>query len=61
LIDGLLGGYHLKEDGVTPRKDGHFDHLIDALRYGCWNIFGVATSNIRFDQMPASLASVGRR
>jgi hypothetical protein len=60
LVDGLLGGYHLKEDGVTPRKDGHFDHLIDALRYGVYNLFGVATSNLRPDQMPSSLASVRR-
>ncbi len=44
LIDGLMGGYHLKEDGVTPRKDGHYDHLIDALRYGLWNLFGISTS-----------------
>ena len=55
LIDGLAGGYHLKEDGVTPRKDGFFDHLVDALRYGVFNIFGVATSNLRPDQMPTSL------
>lgn len=60
LIDGLLGGYHLKEDGVTPRKDGHFDHLIDALRYGVYNLFGVAVSALRPDQMPSSLASVKR-
>lgn len=55
LIDGLSGGYHLKEDGVTPRKDGTFDHEIDALRYGVWNLFGVTTSALRPDQMPTSL------
>jgi hypothetical protein len=55
LVDGLAGGYHLKEDGVTPRKDGFFDHLCDALRYGVFNLFGVATSNLRPDQMPSSL------
>lgn len=56
LIDAMAGGYHLKEDGVTPRKDGHFDHEVDALRYGLWNLFGIATSNLRPDQMPSSLA-----
>ena len=45
LIDGLLGGYNLKDDGVTPQKDGFFDHEIDALRYGIWCLFGVAMSS----------------
>ncbi len=60
LVDALCGGYHLKDDGVTPRKDGFFDHLCDSLRYGVYNLFGVATSNLRLDQMPTSLASVRR-
>lgn len=58
LVDGLLGGYHLKEDGVTPRKDGHFDHLIDALRYGCFNLFGVSNSAMNISKFPTSLAAV---
>lgn len=37
LIASLSGGYHLKDDGVTPKKDGTYDHLPDALRYGVWN------------------------
>jgi Phage terminase large subunit len=60
LIDGLAGGYHLKEDGVTPRKDGHFDHECDALRYGNWNIFGVASSAMSVGTIPSSLASTRR-
>ena len=56
LIDGLLGGYHLKEDGVTPRKDGQFDHEIDALRYGMYNLFGLALSSVRPEDLPRSLA-----
>lgn len=55
LIDGLAGGYHLKEDGVTPRKDGTYDHEIDALRYGNYNLFGVATSTYSGD-LPTSIA-----
>lgn len=39
LIDALAGGYHYKDDGVTPHK-GLYDHGVDALRYGVWNIFG---------------------
>lgn len=55
LLDGLAGGYNLKEDGVTPRKDGFFDHLVDSLRYGVYNLFGVAVSSLRPDQLPHSL------
>lgn len=55
LVDGLTGGYHLKEDGVTPRKDGFFDHLIDALRYGIWNLFGITTSGVDTSGLPKSL------
>ncbi len=33
LIAGLKGGYHLKDDGVTPKKDGTYDHGVDTLRY----------------------------
>lgn len=40
LISGLSGGYHLKDDGTTPVKDGFYDHLIDALRYGVDNVIG---------------------
>lgn len=41
LSGGLAGGYHFKRDGITPFKDGYYDHLVDALRYGLFNIFGV--------------------
>lgn len=44
LIGGLSGGYCFKDDGITPRKDGYYDHLVDALRYGLWNIYGATTS-----------------
>lgn len=44
LVNALAGGYHLKEDGVTPHKDGYYDHCVDALRYGCWNIWGATSS-----------------
>ncbi len=33
LIAALKGGYHLKDDGVTPKKDGTYDHGVDTLRY----------------------------
>lgn len=34
LIAALSGGYHFKENGTEPFKDGYYDHLPDALRYG---------------------------
>jgi hypothetical protein len=49
LIDGFAGGYELdsqaiaKTDNVKllsrPKKDGFFDHLMDALRYTFVNLF----------------------
>jgi len=56
LVDALLGGYHLKEDGVTPRKDGYFDHLVDALRYGIYNLFGTTLSAMLPEHLPTSVA-----
>lgn len=39
LIDALKGGYHLDKDGQTPKKDGFYDHMADAFRYGIVNLF----------------------
>ncbi len=58
LIDGLSGGYHFKEDGITPHK-GLYDHLIDALRYGVWNLFGSALSTSA--SIPSSVAYWSKR
>ena len=44
LVNALKGGYHLKDDGVTPFKDGYYDHSVDAFRYGVWNLWGAAAS-----------------
>ncbi len=40
VIEGMRGGYHLDDMGVKPVKDGFYDHLQDALRYGIINLFG---------------------
>lgn len=45
LIGALAGGYHLKDDGVTPHKDGYYDHLADCLRYGIVNVLGASMSS----------------
>lgn len=39
-IAGFKGGYRLKDDGVTPFKDGYYDHLMDDLRYGVFSLYG---------------------
>lgn len=39
-IAALKGGYRLKDDGVTPHKDGFYDHLMDDLRYGIYHVKG---------------------
>lgn len=54
LKGALAGGYHFKKDGVTPEKDGYYDHLVDALRYGIWNIFGTQTT--MSSSIPQSIA-----
>jgi hypothetical protein len=54
LSGGLAGGYHLKKDGVTPNKDGYYDHLVDALRYGVYNLCG-AQANTTIS-IPQSIA-----
>ena len=44
LIEGMAGGYHYpperegKASAEVPWKDGYYDHLQDALRYGVINI-----------------------
>ncbi len=46
LIKAFLGGYYydtMRGGGVRmePKKDGYYDHLVDALRYGLTNTLGV--------------------
>lgn len=47
LIAGLKGGYHLKEDGITPKKDGLYDHGVDTLRYYVYYRRGRGLSNLK--------------
>lgn len=56
LINGLAGGYHLKDDGVTPRKDGYYDHLCDTLRYGIWNTLVGGQYTAHYGDVPTSVA-----
>ena len=56
LCGGLAGGYHFKKDGITPHKDGYYDHLIDAFRYGVYNIYGVFGSSTLTTNLPSSVA-----
>src|SRR5690606_5385907 len=38
LIEAMRGGYRLDEKtGEKPVKDGYYDHLADALRYGLYS------------------------
>lgn len=59
LTGGLAGGYHFKKDGVTPFKDGYYDHLVDTLRYGMYNLFGANVSTVDTSNLPTNIASVG--
>jgi hypothetical protein len=53
LINALSGGYHLKDDGITPHKDGFYDHEVDALRYGVDNVLGASQTGVT---LPLSIA-----
>jgi hypothetical protein len=46
LIDGFLGGYKLDKSGTAPFKDGWYEHVMDALRYGVVNLYGAITQNM---------------
>jgi len=56
FIGGLSGGYHLKDDGVTPAKDGYYDHFADAFRYGVWNVLGPDSGSAGNANLPQSVA-----
>jgi hypothetical protein len=56
FIGALSGGYHLKDDGVTPKKDGYYDHFADAFRYGIWNVLGPDTGSKSAEGIPTSVA-----
>jgi len=54
LTSALRGGYHMDKDGQKPFKDGYYDHLCDALRYGVDNVYGGMAPQ-RFDHLPQNL------
>lgn len=56
LLGALAGGYHFKDDGVTPKKDGYYDHLVDCLRYLVWNLFGASLTTADASNLPNSVA-----
>lgn len=57
LIEAFRGGYH-RLDGVDdPAKDGYYDHLVDALRYGAVHLY----KRMRFGSMEATFRdTIGR-
>lgn len=55
LCAALGGGYHFKRDGITPHKDEFYDHEVDALRYGDYNLFGT-NEGTTTSTMPVSIA-----
>lgn len=55
LINALKGGYRFKEDGVTPFKDGYYDHAADAFRYGVWNLWG-STGTVSSTSLATNIA-----
>jgi len=64
LISALAGGYHLDDRGQKPVKDGFYDHVVDANRYGIVNLFlgGASPSPVTGSQyhenLPTSMSYV---
>lgn len=56
LVNALKGGYRLAEDGETPFKDGFYEHIADALRYGIvMNTTHGGETSLRVSSIPDSL------
>ena len=57
LIGAMRGGYRLDDEGKKPVKDGYYDHVADAFRYGCVNLIGSGSiATVQGHQAPVSLA-----
>lgn len=41
LVRAMRGGYRLDASGQKPVKDGMYDHVADALRYGVYNLYDI--------------------
>lgn len=55
LTAALSGGYAFKKNGNIPAKDGFYDHLVDCLRYGVFNVLGAEMLGARRFKQPASI------
>lgn len=55
LIDSMKGGYHMDDKGMKPKKDGFYDHLADAMRYGVTNVLG-GGGYYANDSLPSNLS-----
>jgi hypothetical protein len=56
LIDAMKGGYRLDRMGEKPYKDGFYEHVADAFRYGVVNVLGGSNQgNMTSENLPASI------
>lgn len=55
LIDAMKGGYRLDKMGEKPFKDGFYDHVSDAYRYGVLNALGGGYNVGHFKTLPTSI------
>lgn len=65
LINAMKGGYHLEEalrdnrKDPMPKKDGYYDHVSDAFRYGMVNLFGGSVDRAEVHNLPGNLGYGG--
>jgi len=55
MIDAMKGGYRLDKTGEKPFKDGFYEHVMDAFRYGVLNTLGGGYTTQQFSNLPTSL------
>ena len=54
LARALAGGYHLDKAGLKPVKDGFYEHVADAFRYGCLLYTSPSPRDGATSRMPSS-------
>jgi phage terminase large subunit len=58
LIDGMNGGY-AKDANGKPIKDGFYEHVMDAFRYGVINLYGVRGSHRQAQGLARAMSGDG--
>lgn len=59
VINAFKGGYRMNDQGTEPKKDGYYEHPMDAYRYGCINLLDGGMSVHEIGSLPTNLGYGG--